>query len=440
MAGRKLDRVGKSRRRIPKRVVAFDLIWIWLILCVSLFCQPASGEPLPHEPSQWKAGIERTTRGWDYDGKRILGHIGYDICLWDAETGELIHRMKGHKERIYSVQFSPDGHHALSSSWIGPGPMNPIISRDTRTILWNLGTGRERDSFEAQVAGEFSPNGRLIVAFSQRPSEIKPEWGESTLPATGEVWPLGVAGSFDFAVWDAFTGRQLVKAKLEEHSDPKRDTLHFSPDGRNFVRLSDTTAMLYNTNDGREMDSIDVSTILSRFSERHYTSNGALASVDSEKFRLTDIESGRVIHSVPHSLKRTEAFAWTHDGSRVAVLRAGEPVQIWDLESGEATNEADPVIYPRQAAVVSPDNRFLAVFLWNGPERDEPALGIYKMKTGEEIAQAKLPEFAGMVGFSPDSKTLLIGGSEFVIYNAETGEKIRTLAFLDDADVDRWSE
>ena len=42
------------------------------------------------QPVQWKASIERPSLGWDYDGKRILGHIGYDICLWDATTGKLL--------------------------------------------------------------------------------------------------------------------------------------------------------------------------------------------------------------------------------------------------------------------------------------------------------------------------------------------------------------
>ncbi len=44
----------------------------------------------------------------------------------------------------------------------------------------------------------------------------------------------------------------------------------------------------------------------------------------------------------------------------------------------------------------------------------------------------KLAEWGHIVGFSPDSKTLLVGGSEFVIYDAENGKKVRTLKLLDD--------
>lgn len=440
MAGRKLARRNQSRSTFPKQAVA--LVWTWLMFCVSLFCQAAAGEPLPQEPSQWKAGIERPTRGWDYDGKRILGHIGYDICLWDAETGELLHRMKGHMERINLVQFSPDGNHALTSSWMPPAPMQPNRkSKDTSTILWNLATGRDRAIFKGQIAGEFSPDGKCIVTFSRCRGKRKITY-EDTDPETGKIRRRETTVSvtrFDAVVWETYTGRQLVTAKLDEYSDPKSDTLHFSPDGRHFIRLGDTTAVLYNTDDGREIGRIDVGNTRSGRSECGYTSTGALAFVDREKFQLTDIESDRVIHSVPHGLKRTDGFAWTHDGGRVAVLRDGEAIQIWDIVSGKATTGAKHGPYPSQAAVASPDNRRLAV-LWSGSERDEQALGMYDMKTGKEIFQSKLPELAGMIGFSPDSKTLLIGGSKFVIYNAKSGETIRTLRLLNDADVDRWTE
>jgi len=431
MAERTLDLGRKIRRVLPRRAAALRLIWP--ALCVSLMSQPASGEPRPEKPAEWKAGIERPSPRWDYDGKRILGHIGHDICLWDATTGKLLHRMKGHKESIISVQFSPDAHHALSSSWIGPGPMMPIVSRDTRTILWNLGTGRERDSFDAQVAGEFSPDGKLILAFSKGPDKIMATWGKAQ--SMGEVRALGTPGKFDnAAVWETYTGRQLVKAKLDEDIDPGRDMLHFSPDGRHFVRLGTSNAVLYSTADGRETGKIDVRTWLNKPSARRYASGGAFAFVNLEEFRLTDIESGRVIHKVPHGLglRDVKGFAWAHDGSRVAALRPSEAIRIWDIASGTAKSGADSVPGSFPTVVVSPDNRRLAI-LGSWSEGREMALGIYDMNTGKEVVRIKFDHVvADIIGFSPDSKTLLMRGSEFVIYNAENGETIRTLKLLDD--------
>jgi hypothetical protein len=79
-----------------------------VFLCFGQLCNRALAQP-ENETPQWKQSIERPSRDWDYDGQRILGHLGHDICLWDATTGKLLQRMKEHKERIKAVQLSPNG-------------------------------------------------------------------------------------------------------------------------------------------------------------------------------------------------------------------------------------------------------------------------------------------------------------------------------------------
>src|SRR5262245_2853691 len=181
------------------------------VLACAAVLLPAQGEEKPNKPERFRQSVERPNRTWDYDGKRILGHVGEKILLWDATTGKLLRKMKAHKERIFALRFSPDGRHALSSSWMGPGGMVEYKSKDTSTILWDLETGRNRATFPDQVAGEFSPDGKRIVTFSARPGDLV---------------------SFDAVVWDAFAGRALAKVELAQYSSPRWDTLHFSPDGR----------------------------------------------------------------------------------------------------------------------------------------------------------------------------------------------------------------
>lgn len=420
MAERTIDRPCESMCVKPTRRGGLALAG--LILCIGVSGQPLLGQPVSNEPEQWKQSIERPSRGWDYDGKRILGHVGKYICLWDATTGKLLHRMKGHKERIKAVQFSPDGNHALSSSWMGPGGMTNYKSKDTRTILWNLATGRDRDIFNGEVAGEFSPDGKRIVTFSQRPGEFY---------------------QFDAVVWDTFTGHQLVKAKLDEYGRPDQDTLHFSPNGRSFVYFkggasllnNSSQGVLYNTSDGREIGRV------ARDGAHRYTSNGALASFDSKRAILTDLKSGRVVQSIPHGLKSIWVAAWTHDGRRVAVIPLDERViKFWDLESGKVTSEVKSHPVTARRAIISPDNGRLAIESGENVE-DVPELGVYDMNTGEGIARIKLAEWGHMLGFSPDSKTLLVGGSEFVIYNSENGTKIRALKLLDDVGFEHdWND
>jgi len=111
MAGRTVESPGE--RECMKHLSRLSVIVAGLIVCMSAFGRSVCGQPISDEPSQWKQRIERPHKGWDYDGERILGHLGYDICLWDATTGKLLHRMKEHQEYIHAVQFSPDGHYAL---------------------------------------------------------------------------------------------------------------------------------------------------------------------------------------------------------------------------------------------------------------------------------------------------------------------------------------
>jgi WD40 repeat protein len=52
------------------------------------------------------------------DGKQIVsGSHDYTICVWDAETGQLIAGpLTGHTHRVHSVAFSPDGTRVVSGS------------------------------------------------------------------------------------------------------------------------------------------------------------------------------------------------------------------------------------------------------------------------------------------------------------------------------------
>src|SRR5262245_3009738 len=115
---------------------------IALVGCVAVLL-PAESQEKSNKPEQFAQNVERPNRTWDYDGKRILGHVGEKVLLWDAATGKLLHKLKAHREQLFAVRFSPDGSHALSSSWRATGGMVEYKSKDTRTILWNLTTGAD---------------------------------------------------------------------------------------------------------------------------------------------------------------------------------------------------------------------------------------------------------------------------------------------------------
>lgn len=87
-----------------------------------------SGQPRHLE---WLEGHEAAANDAIFagDGRALSGADDFALILWDAATGEPIHRMEGHRGKIIALAVSPDATRAASASWDG-------------TIgLWDLATG-----------------------------------------------------------------------------------------------------------------------------------------------------------------------------------------------------------------------------------------------------------------------------------------------------------
>ena len=93
--------------------------------------------------------------------------VGQEIRLWDANTGELLKTLIGHTSVVNSVVFSPDGKTIASGSghWAG---YEGIYSDGEEIRLWNANTGEllktltgHKDVVSSVV---FSPDGNLIVS------------------------------------------------------------------------------------------------------------------------------------------------------------------------------------------------------------------------------------------------------------------------------------
>src|ERR1700753_3346287 len=107
-------------------------------------------------------------RDWDFDGKRIVGHVGYDVYLWDATTGAVLQKFVGHRDYLYSVRFSPDGRYVLSSSGVVQVAdyVPECGSREVSPRLWDTRTGKQIWEKDGEIAGAFSPDGQRLLTFT----------------------------------------------------------------------------------------------------------------------------------------------------------------------------------------------------------------------------------------------------------------------------------
>lgn len=61
------------------------------------------------------AGV--TSVAFSPDGKYLAaGSLDTVVRIWDAETGQLLDKLKGHEDSVYSVAFSPDSKFLVSGS------------------------------------------------------------------------------------------------------------------------------------------------------------------------------------------------------------------------------------------------------------------------------------------------------------------------------------
>lgn len=121
------------------------------------------------------------------------GSLDHAIRIWDAVTGTLHATWHGHRDRVVSFAFRPDGAQLASGSW------------DHTIGLWNISSGELVRLLEGHTSPiecvAFHPNGKMLASGS---------WDGSV------------------RVWDAQTGETLHT--LSEHNNGL-EMVAFSPDG-----------------------------------------------------------------------------------------------------------------------------------------------------------------------------------------------------------------
>ena len=314
-------------------------------------------------------------------GSRDSGDFGfYTICIWDMETGECLHVLEEHTDKIRALVVSADGRHLASGG-------------DDKTLrIWDMRTGQCLHVLEGHEGRIdviiLSADGRRVVSAS---------W-DSTL-----------------RIWDRKTGACL---RVFKGHTGTVNSIASSADGQRVVSGSnDKTLRIWDLESGICLEKPD-DLIGDRSADNflcrpEYQNRRAMSAISSD---------GR--HGVT---EETPFEVWD--------LESDKSLHVLNIE-GLAEKSESLLKYFNPRALFSPDGQRVILAIndvktnVDGSTKQDAAIRVFDMKTG--VCRRDIlghPDWVCSMAVSFDGRRLLSGGRDGIIriWDMETGECLRVL-------------
>ncbi|MBL7798627.1 MAG: caspase family protein [Saprospiraceae bacterium] len=400
------------------------------------------------------AGLDKTVKIWDAETGNLLHEIkGHSRAtfspdsrlvavrtadstarIWNVQNDTLIQTLKGHKHNVLSCCFSPDSRYVATAS------------RDTTVKLWDARTGELIRTLMGHTQPVllivYSPDGRYLLSGSN--DSTARVWdaltgnlvhiliGHENMVGIAEYSPDGsriLTGSQDHTarVWEAGTGN-LVHT-LAGHKEGV-GSAKFSRDGRFIVTTGglDYTAKVWDVATGK---------MIRDLKGRAWVSDRVWCSPDGRQFaaayrdstvRIWDISTGKVGHVLGGHRDFVVCHAYSPDSRNIATgSRRDNVLKVWDagtgklLETFTVGNDTTGVY----AISYSPDGQSVCVATTDL----KIAVWDVKRKQVKQVMRGHYSEIFS-VSFSPDSRFIISGSRDKTvrIWDASSGDSVRTLA------------
>ncbi|WP_020473223.1 WD40 repeat domain-containing protein [Zavarzinella formosa] len=172
---------------------------------------------------KWIRGVHASK-----DGKTIVS-VGDDMVakLWDAESGKLLHELKGHAEKtptnfnsmLYAAAFTDDGKTVATGDKVG------------KIILWDVATGKKTGELEAPVFYTWDPTARLHSIGGIRSLAFSPDGKTLAVGGSGKIGNIDhLEGKARVELFDVATSKRTWEHQSDKFAGLVNH-LQFSPDG-----------------------------------------------------------------------------------------------------------------------------------------------------------------------------------------------------------------
>ena len=369
---------------------------------------------------------------WSSDGDLIATGGGDGVArVFDAETGEEVLALPGHRGLIALVSFSPDATRLLTGGTDGTARVWDVSRAGTAELLgieepvglnnlayhpegnsllttewygrgwlWDIETGElVRGYLDGFRDGTFGPGGDTMAYLTPKDDVqiVRTDDGSvvSRFPSHGddENWPNALALSGDgsraavagqlgtAAVFDASTGRTMYTLGEPSNARDSMADVAFAPERDLLAGLSGlATLYVWDTSSGEELvrvqsgGGLGSSVTFSPDGSKIATAGGDGATVLSA--------SGRELVSMG-GVGYVQSVAFSPDGSLLATGSGDGIAYLWDAETGEEVLALRGHAAPIWGIAFSPDGSELAT------ASDDGTLRVFTLEVDELVALAR---------------------------------------------------